>query len=312
MFFFLFLVITDTDKLKAKKLFDETPLVKLKGYKLIPKDSDKSNIMKILFPRKHLIEKLSSDANKGESTTDEQIISTIQNSDAKDLEKDFIQVDDILMVREPKDIILQSDNDLNVNDYVTTESVDSTNADVTEKPWDELTLAERLKIAAKRRMMKKMNKLELSLNRELFKREDVQSDKSKTVDEFIDKLEAITENVTDSTPEKRNEEKVVSETEAPKLSADDGEMISATLEIRKDEGAAVTESTTETTSELPTEGNFQEKRCFCFTSYLNDLFQVHWVQHKMCKLPPKASLKMSKTILQLKNKWRLIHRSKTS
>ncbi|XP_055301077.1 serine-rich adhesin for platelets-like [Sitodiplosis mosellana] len=237
-------VITDANKLKDKKLFglDESPLVKLKGYKLISKDGGKSNIMKILFPKKQLTEKLSSNVNKAEKTIDEQIISTIQNTDAKDFDKNFVEVDDILLVRDPMDINLGANNDVSENDYVTTESSDSSYMDTTEKALKDMTLAERLKIAAKRRMQQKMTKLELTLHRELFKREDVPSDKSKTNDESTDKVESTTEQVLETVVEKQDEVRVASETEAPKLSADNGELISATLGIRKEDSEAVTES----------------------------------------------------------------------
>lgn len=263
------LAITDSNELKDKKLFgfDESSLVKLRGYKLIPKDGDKSNIMKILFPRKHFVERLSSDVNKTEQTTDEQIISTIRNSDAKDLERDFIQVDDILMVRDPMDINLEANSLHNEqDDDMTTESIDSIYMDTTEKPLKDMTLAERLKIAAKRRMMKKMNKLEMSLQRELFKREDVNSDKSKTIDEPVDNVETTTQSVIELVVEKQDE---VSGTEAPKISADEGEIISATLGIRNDDSEAITEkvkeivekpeeiqSTSETPKTIQSEGKF--------------------------------------------------------
>lgn len=260
------LAITDSNKLKDKQLFgfDESSLVKLKGYKIIPKDGDKSNIMKILFPRKHFVERLSSHVNKTEQTTDEQIISTIQNSDAKDLEKDFIQVDDILMVRDPMDINLEANNVLNEqdDDMTATETIDSIYMDTTEKPLKDMTLAERLKHAAKRRMIKKMTKLEMSLQRELFKREDVHSDKLKTIDESVDNVETTTKNVSEAVVEKQDE---ASGTGAPKISANEGEIISATLGKINGDSEAVTEDvkkpediqpTSETPQSTQSEGTF--------------------------------------------------------
>lgn len=282
---YFILAITDSNKLKDKKLFalDESPLVKLKGYKIIPNDGGKSNIMKILFPRKQFVERLSSDVNKSEDTTEEQILSTIRNSDAKDLEKDFIQVDDILLVRDPSDIILEANNVLNEGDGdMTTENIDSIYMDTTEKPVKDMTLAERLKIAAKRRMMKKMSKLEMSLHRELFKREDVNSDKSKIIDEPVENVDTTTESVKEAVVEKQDETSV---TEASKISADEGEIISATLGIRNDDSEAVTESvkegvekqeeiqsTSETPKSIQSEGNFLTNFFFQIIIFFSFLF----------------------------------------
>lgn len=226
-----------------KFVLDDSSLVKLKGYKLISKDSGKSNIMKILFPRKQFVEKLAMDMKKAETTTDEQILSTIRNSDPKELEKHFVQVDNILVVSDPMDVNLETNNDLTEDDDVTTLTTDSNNMDTTEKPLKDLTLAERLKIAAKRRMLNKMTKLEKSLHRELFKRENDQ-DVLKTIEKSTEEVETATDSVTE-TVEKRDHVEVASETEAPKLSAEEGEIISATLGIRTDGSEIVTESVQE-------------------------------------------------------------------
>ncbi|XP_031627669.1 uncharacterized protein LOC116343621 isoform X3 [Contarinia nasturtii] len=176
-------VIVDSNKLKDKKLLgmDDSTLVKLKGYKVIPKDSEKTNIMKILFPKKELSEKISKNIEvKPENKTDDQIISTIKNSDAKDLAKDFVEVDDILLVRDPTDVDFQIDNILgDEEDNFWTTQLPFT-IEMTEKPLNELTLAERLKHASKRRMLNKLAKMEVTLKqRELVKREDTPSDASK-------------------------------------------------------------------------------------------------------------------------------------
>lgn len=197
---------------EKKSLFgiDESALIKLKGIKVIPKDSGKSNIMKILFPRKQFMETVSPDLNKSENKTDDLVLSRIRNENDTDSnsEKEFIEVDNILLVRDPKDIDDQINNMLNEDDASTTnnrpiylepiEKIDTTN----------LTLAERLKNASKRRMMDKMAKLELSLQRELFKREDTQSKKEKNAEKSGDKVEGDT---------------VLSASEAPKVENNESE-----------------------------------------------------------------------------------------
>lgn len=103
------LAITEADdeKMKEKSLFDIDPakFIKLKGYKVIPKDSSSSNIMKILFPRKKSNEKqLRSHLKKLAKTNDEPMTSSARDQTIKDLQKDFIEVDDVLLVRDPSSV----------------------------------------------------------------------------------------------------------------------------------------------------------------------------------------------------------------
>lgn len=135
--------------------------------------------MKILFPRKQLVGKVSSELNKLENKTDDQVLSSAHNESDTDSEKEFIEVDNILLVRDPKDIDDQINNMLGEDDTTTTTTTETYRPIYMEPIEDvdttNLTLAERLKIAAKRRMMDKMAKLELSIQRGLFKRENTQS-----------------------------------------------------------------------------------------------------------------------------------------
>lgn len=162
-------------------------LIKLKGYKVMPKNSDKSNIMKILFPKKQLNEKIAKNVETTtETKTDEEILTTIQNSDSKELANDFVAIDDILLVRDPMDVDSQLDNILNEDEDNSWTTELPFTMETTEKPLKELTAAERLKIASKRRMMNKFAKMEMSLKqRELVKREDTPSDTAKAESETI-------------------------------------------------------------------------------------------------------------------------------
>lgn len=209
-------MITDNNagKLKDKKNsfgIDESALIKLKAYKIIPKDSGKSNIMKIIFPRKQLAEKFSSiDSKQAGNKTSDPILSIIQNSNGQDLGKDFIEVDDILLVRDPKDLDEQMINELSDDVDSTTEYFHPIYMPTTEKiDIENLTLAERLRLASKQRMMNKMTKLELKLQRELFKREDTTSDKSKSAN--VD-AGTSTDNVKKSVMEEKIGKQVTSET----------------------------------------------------------------------------------------------------
>lgn len=171
--------------------------------------------MKILFPRKQLVEKVSFDLNESANKTDDLVISSVTDSG-----KDFIEVDNILLVRDPKKIDDQINNMLNEDESIegtsTTENYRPVYLEPIEKiDTTNLTLAERLKIAAKRRMMNKMAKLELTMQRELFKREDTQSNKGEKSDET--EGNTLSAGLNKVLTEAAAEAMVLSETEAPKF-----------------------------------------------------------------------------------------------
>lgn len=100
----VFLALADLDASKIDDgAFDlpSSPFLKLKAYKLIPNYSSKSNIMKIMFPRR-----LSQNPsiNKTKQPSDDEIVSKIRGSTSKELEKDFVTVENILLIRDPKDL----------------------------------------------------------------------------------------------------------------------------------------------------------------------------------------------------------------
>lgn len=104
------LAISDADdrKLKEKSLFgmDPSSFIKLRGLKVIPKESDKSNVMKLFLPRNKPITKpaKSDIKNVNNKSDEEQTVASILEQSGKDLQKDFIEVDDILLVRDPSSI----------------------------------------------------------------------------------------------------------------------------------------------------------------------------------------------------------------
>lgn len=175
------LAITDADdgKLKEKSLFniDPSSFIKLRGYKVIPKDSTKSNIMKILFPRKKSTQ-VKTDFKKVDKTSDEPLTSSVH----EDLQKDFIEVDDILLVRDPSkmDSLLKNELDDEEPDQ-TPHSYNYQNQKENRKSAPRaidlvLNQSLRLQKSAKGLNLSKMANLDQlfrpSADRELFKRED--------------------------------------------------------------------------------------------------------------------------------------------
>lgn len=177
------LAITDADegKLKEKSLFnfDPSSFIKLRGYKVIPKDSNKSNIMKILFPHKKSADKrVKTDLKKVDTTSDEPMTSSVH--DIKDLQKDFIEVDDILLVRDPSkvDSMLKNELDDDEPDQTpTSQYYQKENRKSAPRAIDlVLNQSLRLQKAAKGLNLSKIGNLDQlfrpAADRELFKRED--------------------------------------------------------------------------------------------------------------------------------------------
>lgn len=112
-FFQPFLAINDGNdgKTKEKSLFglDPSSFIKLKALKVLSPDSISPNIMRLYFPRNKNVEKnILIDAKNGaKGKIGEPTLAASSNGNQfseKELKKDFIEVDNILVVRDPKNI----------------------------------------------------------------------------------------------------------------------------------------------------------------------------------------------------------------
>lgn len=237
------LAITESDggKVKEKSLFDFDPstFIKLKGYKVMPKDSSRSNIMKILFPRQRSVEIMTKrDMKRGESKTNDPITSSIREHSAKDLKKDFIEVDDILLVRDPSNIDSLLKNELTDQDPITP----------APKSMDlQLNRSLRIQKTGKDRNFGKNGPLNRFLqptpDRGLFKREDsaFKNEESATViEEDSSKVDSSTQTVNDE-PQKEESESVGE----PLQAVQDDTQASSTVEnVKQDVASSNSESST--------------------------------------------------------------------
>lgn len=104
---------------------DPSSFIKLKALKVIPTDTNSPNIMRLYFPRNKNAERaikinVKSDNSKSSEPTTS---SGINQFSEKDLKKDFIEVDDILLVHDPKNIdALLKDQQIDEVSSVTPES----------------------------------------------------------------------------------------------------------------------------------------------------------------------------------------------
>lgn len=164
-----------SEKLDDKKLlgFDTSSLIKLRAYKVLPKDSSKSHIMKILFPRKQLAEKLANSGKSAENKLLQQILLNAKGDGAKNLERDFIEVDNVLLVRDPVDL------DFHLSENKGKTPLTTAKEDHTPKARlniEDLEKTERM-AGDKQTEMGKSDNYDSTLQREFVKRENGQNGK---------------------------------------------------------------------------------------------------------------------------------------
>lgn len=80
------------------------PFIKFKAQKILPIDLN-SNIMKVLFPRKELEQRIKSDEDEIQANVVEQPkLNTLESPTDFQNQSDFVEVDDVLLIRDPKDL----------------------------------------------------------------------------------------------------------------------------------------------------------------------------------------------------------------
>lgn len=124
MFYFRFfsaIIDANEGKLKEKPLFglDTSSFIKLKALKVLPADTNSPNIMRLYFPRNKNVEKAIKIDVKSAATDKASAPATTSSANQfseQELKKDFIEVDDILVVRDPKNIdtLLKSEQTVEV------------------------------------------------------------------------------------------------------------------------------------------------------------------------------------------------------
>lgn len=199
----LFLAITDSNagKMKEKPLFsmDPSSFLKLKALKVIPTDTNSPNIMRLYFPRNKNAEraiKISDVKSDNKNASEPSTVSSVNQFSEKELKKDFIEVDDILVVQDPKNIDeLLKDQKINEvtsaspesSTVQTTESTQSTENKLDKKDLETLfnQSLRYKKLADKLGKPESFNKS--SNDRGLFKREGKLNDQIKDIPDTTDK-----------------------------------------------------------------------------------------------------------------------------
>lgn len=176
---------------------DPASFIKLKALKVIPTDTGSPNIMRLYFPRNKNTEKaikidVKSDSDK---TSEPTKLPSVNQFSEKELKTDFIEVDDILLVRDPKKIdeVLKSQQIVEVTSapaaLQTTESTKSTDNKPDKKNLEELfNQSERYRKLVRLFNANKSDSFNKSLkDRGLFKREGNPDKPLKDIPDATDK-----------------------------------------------------------------------------------------------------------------------------
>lgn len=235
--------------MKEKPLFtiDPSSFIKMKALKVIPTDTNSnSNIMRLYFPRNKNVEKTIKSGVKSDSakTSEPTTLSSVNQFSEKELKKDFIEVDDILLVRDPKKIdeLLKSQQVEEVtvassdsSTLPTTESIQSSDNKPEKKNLEELfNQSERYKKLVSLFNANKSEKPESfnksSNDRGLFKREGKLIDQVKDMPDTTNKPEDVSRNSDFDIVSSPSNSTEVSATQTIENSTDKVEQISTTTE----------------------------------------------------------------------------------